>query len=216
MYPSTDDLLRIRDHEPVDAKVRAVVDAEPSLQAEVERLRAMRNALRALPAFEPPPGVWDRIAEIPETRPGSSWRRPLRGAIAATVAALAILFLMRAPQSPDTLLPSTTVAEVPTQDASNRLTRRLVTPTYASLVAESARLERQLSQIGYRPRLINAGTATTVTGLEDQIALIDAQLMYSRVDGLQPNQAEALLRTRVDLMNALLKVRYAHAQRSGF
>ena len=108
------------------------------------------------------------------------------------------------------------MVEVPTQNSSGGLTRSLVTPAYASLVAESARLERQLNEIGYRPRLINAGTAATITSLEDQIAFIDAQLMYSSTYGLQPRQAEVLQSTRVDLMNALLKVRYAHAQRSGF
>lgn len=216
MYASTEDLLKIRDGELVDAKIRAAVDAEPSLQAEVERLREMQSSLRALPAFEPPSGVWERVAAESAIRPASSWHWPLRGVIAATVAAVAILFVMRSPGVPETPLPSTTVVEVPTQKPSGGLTRSLATPAYASLVAESARLERQLNEIGYRPRLINAGTAATITSLEDQIAFIDAQLMYSSTYGLQPRQAEVLQSTRVDLMNALLKVRYAHAQLSGF
>lgn len=216
MYASTEDLLKIRDGELVDATVRAAVDVDPGLQEEVEQLREMQNGLRALPTFELPPGVWERVAAESAIPPASSWHWPLRGAIAAAVAVLAIFLVMRSPGVPETPLPSTTVVEAPTQNSGGGLTRSLVTPAYASLVAESARLERQLNEIGYRPRLINAGTATTITGLEDQIALIDAQLMYSRADGLQPRQTEALQRARVDLMNALLKVRYAHAQRSGF
>ena len=46
--------------------------------------------------------------------------------------------------------------------------------------------------------------------------MVDQQLMYARVNGLQPGQAEALWQERVDLMNALLHVRYAQAQRFGF
>lgn len=213
MYPSTEDLLKIRDDELVDARVRTAVDADANLQAEVERLRETRNALRALPVFEPPPEVWERIADASEGHPESKWHWPLRGAIAATVASVAILLVMRAPEAPEAP-PASTVAEVPTVAPDGELTRGLVAPTFASLVAESARLERQLNQIGYRPRLINAGTAATIAGLQDEIEMIDAQLMYTRA--LEPIQAEALWRTRVDLMNALLKVRYAHAQRSGF
>lgn len=215
MYPGTEDLLKIRDREPVDAKVRATVEADPKLQAEIERLRRTRDLLQALPTFEPPPRAWDRVAEASGAHLGSGWRWPLRGAIAASVAVMALLLVMRAPQAPEAPLPSTIVAEMPEAGTGGGLDRRLATPTYASLIAESAQLERQLNEIDYRPRLINAGTATTIAGLEDQIALIDGQLMYSR-GGLQPRQTEALLQMRVDLMNALLKVRYAQAQRSGF
>ena len=123
---------------------------------------------------------------------------------------------MHSSEVPQTPLPSTTVAEASIRESGGDLTRELATPTYTSLVAESARLERQLNEIGYRPRLINAGTAITITDLEDQISLIDARLMYSRVNGLQPRQAEVLQRTRIYLMDALLKVQHAHAQRFGF
>ena len=214
MYPSTEDLLRIRDGELVDASVRSAVDADPDLQAEVERLSKTRDALRALPAFDPPTGTWEKIAAASDGHWRSRWHWPLRGAIAASVAVAAIVFVMRPPLTPEMPLPSTTVSEVPAPNSGDGLTRRLVTPTYASLVAESARLERQLNQIGYQPRLMNAGTAATIADLEDKIEWIDAQLMYARA--LHPRQTEALWQNRVDLMNALLKVRYAHAQRSGF
>ena len=92
----------------------------------------------------------------------------------------------------------------------------LTPATYTSLSSESARLERLLNEIRYQPRLMNAATATTIAGLQDQIALVDQQLMYSRVNGLQATQAEALWQERVDLMNALLQVRFAQAQRIGF
>ena len=214
MYPSTEDLLKVRDGELVDARVRSAVDADPDLQAEIHRLRETRDALRALPAFEPPRGAWDKIVAAAESDSRSLRHWPLRGAIAATVAIAAILLVMRSPVTPEAPLPSTTVSEVPVPDFGDSLTRRMVTPAYASLVAESARLERQLNQIGYQPRLMNAGTAATIAGLEEEIELIDSQLMYGR--GLHPRQTEALWQNRVDLMNALLKVRYAHAQRSGF
>ena len=217
MYPSTEDLLKIRDSKPVDARAFAAVNADPELWAEIKRLAEVKDALQALPMLKPPSEAWVKIAAASESHPVPSSHWLLRGAIAATAALAAILLVMSSSEAPQTPLPSTTVAEVigPGESGWN-IARGLATPTYTSLVAESARLERQLNEIGYKPRLIRAGTATTITGLEDQISLIDAQLMYSRVNGLQPGQAEELQRTRVDLMNALLKVHHAHAQRFGF
>ena len=210
MYPSTQDLLKIRDGEPVDARVRAAVDADPELAADVERLRRMQNALQALPAFEPPEGVWEQVALATRTPSVSRWHWPMRAAIAASFAVAAILWVMGSPETP----PGPPVAEAPVPSSVDALTRRFVSPAYVSLVQESARLERELNRIDYRPRLVNAATAATIAGLTDEIALIDARFMQPTA--LQPSQAEALQRTRVELMNALLEVRYAQAQRSGF
>ena len=254
MYPGTEDLLSIRDDEPVDAQARAAVDADPALQAEVARLQATRERLRELPEYAPPPGVRAKVFAELETRgrtrrvtpygtrqsleagsaktateretstgtAGSnprSWfirqaQWPLRGAIAAAVAVIAVL-AVRSLDEPGGAAPGAIVAENPVSTA--------VTPglggaaaTYTSLTSESARLERMLNEIPYRPRLVNAGTATTISGLEDRIGQVDEVLMYASVDGLQPEQTVALWQERVDLMNALLEVRYAQAQRFGF
>ncbi|HEX6994300.1 MAG TPA: hypothetical protein VF339_09160 [Gammaproteobacteria bacterium] len=84
---------------------------------------------------------------------------------------------------------------------------------YARLVAESARLELMLSELDGSPRLMNAGTARTIADLEDYIGLVDEQLSYAEARGVDLRYREALWRERVDVMNALLYVRYAQAQR---
>ena len=253
MYPGTEDLLSIRDGEPVDAEARAAVDTDPALQAEVARLKTTRDRLRELPEFEPPPSARARVfAELETSRgtrrttstgtrqsleagsartatergtsagtTGSSPRSrfirqaqwPLRGAIAAAVAVIAVL-AVRSLDEPGGPAPVAIVAENPVSTAD--------TPglggaaAYTSLTSESARLERMLNEIPYRPRLVNAGTATMISGLEDRIGQVDQVLMYTSVNGLQPEQTVALWQERVDLMNALLQVRYAEAQRFGF
>ena len=254
MYPSTEELLSIRDGEPVDAEVRAAVDADPSLQAEVERLQATSDRLRELPELAPPPGVRAKVFAQPEAGPGTNPRSrrdsrpseqaraaraasgrvstegtdhnrshfrstpraywPLGGAIAAAVAVVAVL-AVRSVDEPTVSGPGTIVAEGPVSNSSSA-GLNVATAAYTSLTSESARLERLLNQIPYRPRLVNAATATTITGLEDRIAQVDQVLMYSIVNGLRPEQAEALWQERVDLMNALVQVRYAQAQRFGF
>ena len=253
MYPGTEDLLSIRDGEPVAAEARSAVDADPALQAEVECLQATRERLRELPELPPPPEVRARVlAELesgsgaahagpPGSRPSGpartartvsgealtedgpvdravlrSTRRaywPLRGAIAATVAVVAVLAL-RSVDEPATTAPGTTVADGPVSAGSAPGLNAAA--AYTSLTSESARLERLLNEIPYRPRLVNAATATTITGLQDRIGQVDEVLMYSSVNGLRPEQTAALWQERVDLMNALLQVRYAQAQRFGF
>ena len=256
MYPGTEDLLSIRDGEPVDAEARAAVDVDPALQAEVARLQATRDRLRELPDLAPPPGVRAKVfAELesgPGTQPATSpepprslpaglskttsaaaafgnfdkstgdnprsrllrngqW--PLQGAIAAAIAMVAILGIrsLNMPREP-----------APVAIVAGNLVSTADSPglggaaAYTSLTSESARLERMLNELQYRPRLVNAGTATMISGLEDRIGQVDQVLMYSSVNGLQPEQAVALWQERVDLMNALLQVRYAEAQRFGF
>ena len=68
MRPRTEDLLAVRDGEPLDALARAAVESSPFHEHEVERLRRMRNALRALPAIEPPPHVLTRVLEEKEVK----------------------------------------------------------------------------------------------------------------------------------------------------
>lgn len=252
MYPGTDELLRIRDGEPVAAEARAAVESDPALQAEVARLQATRDRLRDLPGFEPPAGVRARVFEQLATDSGASGRlRPgrrigtraarairrdgqsghtadgrsrftttgrgywaLRGAVAAAVAVVAVL-AVRSVDEPAVPGPGTIVGEDSGYTNGNT-GLGLASAAYTSLTGESARLERMLNEIPHRPRLVNAGTATTITGLQDRIARVDQVLMYSRVNGLQPEQTEALWQERVDLMNALLQVRYAEARRFWF
>ena len=254
MYPGTEDLLSIRDGEPVDAEACAAVDGDPALQAEVARLRATRDRLRDLPDFEPPPGVLAKVSAELEAGPGTQrttppephrppaagsahastaalasagtagaspvyrfWRHtrwPLRGAIAAAVAVVAVLGV-RFLYEPGGSAPGTIVAENAAPNSGSFAVGGAAA-AYTSLTSESARLERLLNDIPYRPRLVNAGTATTISGLEDRIGQVDEVLMYAGVNGLQQEQTVALWQERVDLMNALLEVRFAQAQRFGF
>ncbi|NIW23701.1 MAG: hypothetical protein GWN29_03605 [Gammaproteobacteria bacterium] len=211
--------MRIRDGEPVDADVRAVVDRDPELRDELAGLAGTQRALQDLPAFEPPPGVYERIrGEIAAQQSRSrrpTWQWPLRGAIAASVAVAAVWLAGRLPETPieDTAAPATIVAE---ETPAPQVTPLLGTPSYASLVEESARLERALDEIQYRPRVVRASTAATIDGLEDRIALIDEQLMFARALGLSTADRRVLYRQRVELMNALVQIRYAEARRFAF
>lgn len=217
MRPSTIDLLRIRDGEPVDAAIRAAVDADPELRSELARLAATRQALRELPQLAPPFGAWPKIAERlgqpAETSRSTATYWGLGAAIAAGVAVMAI-WLVDRPTSPpidDDSAPSTIVADEFPQRGP-----LLGTPAYASLVAESARLERALDGLGSQPRVVRAGTAATIAGLENRLAYVDERLELARPLGLTTEEIQALYRQRVDLLQALVQVRYAAVQRYTF
>lgn len=220
MHPRTEDLLSVRDGEPVDAAARARVLADPGCAAEIERLRGVQQALRALPALAPPADAWDAIAARLEAEPAPSPRRFAKlmagASIAATVAIAAVLAVSYRPSAVDgdTPAPAAIVGADPEQP---RLVRPMlpIQASYASLVEESVRLERMLSQLPQRS-VIRAGTASTIAGLEDRITLIDAQLMVGSARGLPSAEKQALWRERVDLMNALVHVRYAQAENGGF
>ena len=235
MHPSTEDLLSVRDGEPVDAEVRAEIAGDVAQSREVERLRSVRHALRGLPELAAPDGVWERIAAAErEARPRiAPWRKYAAGAgIAAAVAALAV-FVIGSPSRPaggyatppaiprdnglitDTIReppPTVVGAETPFDPDGLLVDNRVVPASYPALVQESARLDRALRRLPRQRPMMSAETATTIAGLEDRIALIDEQITYSNARGVPQPQRVALWGERVDLMNALVHVRYAQSQ----
>lgn len=217
MRPTTKDLLRVRDGEPVDAVLSSEVTTDPELQQEVRRLRDVQVGLRNLPDFAPPLDLWERIetaARQPAAvRPRLPWPRWLATvAAAASVALVALLLVNRANEFPA----GTTVENPVGPRPQTALAQDLVTPRLASLRDESRRLERVVAGFGDAPALANAATAGSIADVQDRILLIDDRLSRASLDGLSLAQREALWRERVQLMNSLAALRYAQAQRFAF
>jgi hypothetical protein len=218
MHSRTEDLLTIRDAEPLDAARRAELESEPASAAEIDRLERVRDALRELPELGPPSGVLERIraAELEARSRRAAWVGfGARAGLAAAVAAAAVIYLARLPSGPETSSTgvATTVAPATQPD---QLTAPLVPASYVALVEESARLERVLARLPSQRPLMSGLTASTIVGLEDRIAVIDEQLTLGTARGLEMPQREALWGERVELMNALVHVRYAQARWTGF
>jgi len=213
MRPRTVDLLRIRDGEPVDANVRSAVEADPALLAELGRLTRVRRELEALPAFAPPPGAWpaieSRLAEQRVTRPAAGAYWLLGAGLAACIAIAAIAVLPHVRPDTSSAPPATIVGN----PAASRATPVTGSATYASLVEQSARLERALDGLGPRSPIVRVGTAATIADLESSIDAIDTRLMFAGQLGLDGADREALHRRRVAVMNALWQVRYADQMR---
>lgn len=225
MRARTEDLLTLRDGGPIDAELRERLAKDPDAAREIERLTRIAEDLRRLPVLEPPPGVWARIeAETAKRRQEARIGLRYRVAAAAAIVAVAALALLTPWQTSDRV----EIAAVPSDAARGALPLEPAAEPdqrdggtddgdagddYARLVAESARLELMLAELDHTPQLMNAGTARTIADLEDYIGLVDEQLNYAEARGVDLRYRQALWRERVDVMNALLHVRYAQAQR---
>jgi hypothetical protein len=210
MRPSTEDLLAVRDGEPLDASAKAVIESSLVHGRDVERLRRVQNALRALPALEPPVDVLGRVLEAKEAREvgRTRWLRFAVGAgVAAAVATAATVYVTTSSQSrqPE-VAPATLVAS-----GEPNAPHVTAPASYVSLVEQSGRLDQLLAELPAQRPLMTGATASTIAGLEDRIAFVDDQLAFSAAGKLPVPQRAALWSDRVELMNALVSVRYAEA-----
>jgi hypothetical protein len=205
MHARIEHLLGLRDGEPVPADVAEHVALCPICAAELKRLSTVREDMRALPQFEPPELAWERIqAAIPE--PASHRFRLRKVGLAAAAAAVVTL----------------TVITLVTGhfDRSSGATTELATverplphvvPHVDELVAQSQQLEQLLQKLPERPRIERVSTAATIDTIEQRIQWLDFQLSNAPEADLSEEQSRQLWRERVELMDSLVKVRYAEA-----
>jgi hypothetical protein len=173
----------------------------------------LQARLRDLPETLPPRVVWQRIESQARAEGLLAHRLPPRFkwvfgmGIAAAVVLVAVN--MRGPlNAPDNeVFP--TVPAYTEQNSPVNLT------TLNALMVESQELENNLRSLPSQPQLVRAGTAATIAGLEDQIAAIDYRLSEGSIR-MTHEQMELYWRERVRLMNLLVQLRTAQAQRSAF
>lgn len=174
----------------------------------------LRRLLRELPETPPPRAVWQRI-EAQGRAEGLLSRRPLfsqppwrAGAGLAAAVVLAVLIVPAAMERPE--------SEVfPTEPDYVEQARTVQLNTLNALMVESRQLEQDLRALPGEPQVVRAGTAVTIAAVEDQIAAIDYRLNNMPVR-TSPEQMEIYWRERVRLMNLLVQLRSAQAQRNAF
>ncbi len=176
----------------------------------VNELERLKQGLGELPETMPPRSAWHRIEEQARaegllTKPAVQQRTKWLAGVG--IAAAVVLAVLRLPGAlnPDSVpgeggLPSTPVFDAQAFDA---------------LMVQSQQLEHELRAITYQPRMMRASTAATISNLEDRIAAIDYQLNHPAIR-MNLAQKQLYWRERVRLMDSLLMLRYAQAQRSSF
>jgi hypothetical protein len=165
--------------------------------------------LRELPDLAPPLGVWERVLAAQQARAAA---RRFRYRAAAAVAAVALTGTLAYVVATFDSTPRPTLFVAALPPLATAAQPRVAPVSYAPLVAESARLERLLAELPAPRPLMMGSTASTIVGLEDRIAVVDAQLSYAAARDLAAPYREALWSERVELMNALVHVRFAQIE----
>lgn len=198
MHARLDQLLSLRDGEPVDSRVASHVADCADCAAALAGASTLRDRLRALPPAADEPGDgWAAVqSRLAARERGLRRRSHLTSlAAAASVATLALLAALRFQETP--IRPA-----APAQAAT----------TVAELRARSQALEAMLAALPERPAVARGGTAVPIDTLESQVQWLDHQLSTA-ADAMPAPQAEQLWRDRVEVMNSLVQLRYVEAQR---
>lgn len=173
----------------------------------------LKSGLLELTDTTPPRAVWQRIEA--QARAEGLFRgryfemaKWLTGAAIAAAVVLAVLNFPTTPLMEDGIevFPATPDASVVGGGAPTNLN---------ALMVQSQQIERDLRALPGRPSLVRASTAATIAELEDRIAAIDYRLNHPAIR-MSPIEAEIYWRERVRLMNSLLNLRRAQAQRMAF
>jgi len=206
MHASLEQLIGLRDEEPVSVEVQQHVRGCSHCAAALNGLLAARERLETLADPRPRPDAWQRIVAASErSARRRRWLPAAAGlAIAATVTGMAVFVGVHG------------VKPVATTDLA------AVTPgggqpaDVDQLMAQSRYLERAVYRLGGHAddMPVSAGTASTIAALEDRIALIDYEIGTAKQPARDPHLKQ-LWQQRVDLLQSLAAVRYAQVADNG-
>jgi hypothetical protein len=201
MHASIDHLLSLRDGQPVDAATATHVEQCSHCSAELRKLREVQAKLQALPQLEAP----SSFSEIQRAmaRPVVAPRRVLSARLVAAVAFVTLTGIFFVALRDETA--PAVVKQVPQSPPPAVQSQQQP----EDLVAQSRHLEDLLQRLPERPRIERVSTAATIDTIEQRIQWLDFQLSDARDSGLNEVQTQRLWRERVELMDSLVKVRYA-------
>ncbi len=206
MHASLEQLIGLRDEEPVAVEVQQHVRGCGQCAAALNGLLAARERLAALADPKPPADAWQRIAAAADRSQRRRRWLPAAGlGLAASVTAVALLLNLH-------------VKPVPASNEAAVVTPSSAQPTDVNqLMAQSRYLERAVLKLDgpADSMAVSADTASTVAALEDRIALVDYEINSAAgVPNDDPHMVQ-LWKQRVDLLQSLAAVRYAQVADAG-
>jgi hypothetical protein len=201
MHASIDHLLSLRDGQPVDVATAAHVEQCSHCSAELRKLRETQAKLQSLPQLEAPSSFSE--IQLAMARPLAAPRRVRSARLVAAVAFVTLTGIFFVALRDETV-PSVVERSLPPARAPGHSEEQP-----EDLVAQSRHLEDLLQRLPERPRIERVSTAATIDTIEQRIQWLDFQLSDARDSGLNQAQTQRLWRERVELMDSLVKVRYA-------
>jgi hypothetical protein len=172
--------------------------------------------MQALPQLDPPDLAWERIQQAIPQRPRTMPPRKVGYAAAAaallTLSAIALITRLGDQRSNERNAHACASA---TEECPPKVLNPPAVSTDVShldeLVAQSQQLEQILQTLPQRPRIERVSTAATIDTIEQRIQWLDFRLSNVPDGDLSEEQSRRLWRERVELMDSLVKVRYAEA-----
>ncbi|HET9446667.1 MAG TPA: hypothetical protein VFO35_10435 [Steroidobacteraceae bacterium] len=207
MHASIDHLLSLRDGEPVDAATAAHVEQCQRCSAELRKLREARAQLQSLPQFDAPASFQEIQRAM--ARPVAAPRRAITARLVAGLAFITLTTIFFVALRDETAPAVAQRIEPQAAEPDEQTMPLIETARLPELVAQSRRLEDLLQQLPERPRIERVSTAAMIDTIEDRIQWLDFQLSDAPDSGLNEEQTQRLWRERVELMDSLVKVRYA-------
>ena len=203
MHASVEQLIALRDGQPLAAEAAAHVRSCAECGQALLRLSDWRQRLRTLPAFDAPENVWARVAgrlDQPADINRARWLPATGIGLVASLVAVVVLVFWHP-------WPAENRSAVVTAGAA------LDAGRLAQLQAQSRYLESavQFMNADSHSSIVNVGSAATVAALEDRIALVDYAINSTAARPQTGGQLTQLWQQRVDLMQSLVAVRYAQA-----
>lgn len=197
------------------SKSKEQQDEKMNCGLNIQEREVLQRKLRELGETPPPRAVWQRIEKQARAEgllsPHISERtRWLAGAGLAAAVVLAVLNVPISPVGDSEQVEFPTEPELAATPSNGEDMRAL-----NALMVRSQQIERNLRALPEQPSVVRASTAATISELEDQVAAIDYVLNHPDLQ-LNPEQQELYWRERVRLMNSLLQLRAAQAQRMAF
>jgi hypothetical protein len=206
MHATTEQLLSLRDGQPVDPAVAAHAARCEECARGVRRLERTRERLRGLPPLETPRDLWRTVAVeavTPAPRAHRTGWPMLVGVAAGFVLGIALILNMSGRGVDVGPAPGTTTDLVAATPAPASSVNGVTT---AELLRTSQQLEAALHALPAAPRTTRAGTVLTLQELEDRIFEVDLLLSEP---GLSQEEERTLWQQRVRLMDTLMQVRLA-------
>jgi hypothetical protein len=209
MHADFQELLSLREGEPVAAEVAQHVSKCPRCALELGRLQQLAQDLKQLPQYEPPPRSWLQIQQrlvAQAARPRRLGWIPLSAAAAALIAIVSGLLWTTRIDRDHAAQP---VAGMATGSAAARDDGESI----AQLVLHSQELEALLRRMPRRPTVERAETSATIDEIQSSIQMLDMQLANVTKNDTDHDEAQRLWSTRVQLLDSLVYVRYAEVAR---
>jgi hypothetical protein len=202
MHAHINELLSLRDAEPVAQHVAAHVRDCPLCTRRLADLHETRLRLRLLPEVVASGGDgWQEVERRIGERAAAP-RRRVRIAVLAAAASIATL----------AVLTSLRLQDDGSSEPATRASLHGSAPgTIADLQRQSIELEKLLASLPERPAVERAATALPIQTLEAQVQWVDHRLLESA--SAASADTEQLWRNRIEIMNSLVQLRYVEAQR---